>query len=351
MPSTIYISPTGNDSNTGTSAAPMRTLEAAKDALTDKSGTILVRGGDYDGVRLDLSDVTDLKIMAVNNERPRFLFGEKLSGITKTSGYTNVYQATLVNGAVPYVAIYEDGTPYGKINEDEVSRHPLQAGREYRCDSYPLLAADDIPAVDSTPASYYYDDGAKVIYFHAPDSADPSSRDYYVLWRAGVLWNGADKQTGFVQVSGIACYYADAAFNFSYCAGYKAIDCLSVACRLTGIQADNVGYGEELHCESALCGIDGFNYHNATGNDFRESKIIQISPYSHDNFDDGVSPHENNQMPILGGLFEYNRDRGVASALGAHTSKQMEMTLQWAFALAFNGIKNPFMSIPPLNKK
>ncbi len=318
MASVIYISPTGSNSNVGTFSSPKRNLEAAKDALTDKSGTILVRGGTYLGDRLDLSDVGDIKVMAVNNERPRFIFGEKLSGISKTPGYENVYQASALNLAEPRGVIYEDGTAYGKVTSDDI-RHPLQAGREYRCDSFPILAAENLAAVDATPASYWFDDAANVVYFHAPDSGNAASRDYYVPWRAGLIWNGANKQTGRVELSGLRCDYADTGFNLSYAASYKLTDCVAVGCRINGIQADNIGFGEEIMCEAYLCGNDGFNYHNSTGTNFRESKVVQTQPYAHDNFDDGISPHENTQHLALGGLSEYNRDRGLATATGAHS--------------------------------
>lgn len=318
MTSTIYIAPTGSDSNAGTYASPMKTLNGAKNALTNKSGTILVRGGIYLGDRLDISDVTDIKVLAVNNERPRFIFGEKLSGITKTSGYANVYQANALTLAEPRGFIYEDGTAYGEITQTEL-RHPLQAGRTHRCDASPLIEAESIADVDSAPASYFFDDATNVVYFHAPDGDNPTNRDYYVPWRVGMVWNGADKQTGRVELSGLRCDYADTAFNLSYAASYKMTDCVAVGARINGVQADNIGFGEELMCEAYLCGNDGFNYHNSTGTNKRESKIVQLHPYAHDNFDDGISPHENAQTFTAGGLSEYNRDRGFAAATGAHS--------------------------------
>lgn len=117
MPSTVlaatqatyYVSPTGNDTNPGTLAAPFQTLTRARDVVrtinTSMTGDIIVylRGGNYpltSTVSFGPSDsgTNNYKVIyqAYPNETPVLNGGTQVTGWTLDSG--SIYKATLTRG-------------------------------------------------------------------------------------------------------------------------------------------------------------------------------------------------------------------------------------------------------------
>lgn len=87
-PMAFYVAPDGADTNAGTAAAPFASLtrarDAARDAGTQATRRIVVRGGRYYDVSLDL-DARDsgLAIVAAPNEEPLLHGGRRVTGWEK----------------------------------------------------------------------------------------------------------------------------------------------------------------------------------------------------------------------------------------------------------------------------
>ncbi|TWU44202.1 hypothetical protein Q31b_17380 [Novipirellula aureliae] len=101
---TYYVSPSGNDQNSGTEAAPFKTIEKARDAVRkiNQSMTgdilVLVEGGEYPiHSTIDFSEIDSGKnghtviYRAKAGETPRLTGGVKVTGWTPVAG-TNLFQ-------------------------------------------------------------------------------------------------------------------------------------------------------------------------------------------------------------------------------------------------------------------
>ena len=197
----------------------------------------------------------------------------------------------------------------------------LQRGRSHRLYStrlWPVASIADIDS-DSRP-TWYYDSAAQKISFSAADGGDASLNTYCTPGGSSGVLGGASATD--ISIQGIESWYGDTGFNFNNCGSYEAVDCLAFGARDNGIAGD-MSTGVEIRCESAANGNDGSNAHHQTTtleDTTRNAVFLKIDAWCHDNYDDGDSLHERCQGTYLGGLFEYNGNRGIATAFGAHVT-------------------------------
>lgn len=345
---TVYVDGTnGSDINDGSAAAPFATTDRALQALRTAdnlvSGRMIIRGGDYIGASITLGSiqgvyrgfVSNLVVEAAPNERVRFILGTALTGITKSSGYTNVYQAPLSAKNAPRNFMFEHETPEGLIPLAE--RHPNHLGLAYRCPSYRMVQAPDLATCDGKPASWYYDSVNAIIYFHAPADGDPTangktyylpstdpstSKTYYKTTgfggAAGML--AADQgKIGHLEVRGIEVWYGYRGFDMTGVGSYLLENCTSI-----GAWGQNFQFGcndgTDINCRALAAGEDGFGSTGqsvAEGTGYRNQRCVSINFYSAMNYDDGRSMHERTNDTVYGGLSEYNYDSGAAYVLGS----------------------------------
>lgn len=321
---TIYVATDGSDANTGTSSAPVATFAKAI-TLLGGNGNVVVRGGDYTQT-IPLASAERLKVWTYPQERVRLMLGTAITNVVKEAGYTKVYSGDLVTA--PNKHIFEHGTPEGLISAAE--RHSLQRGRSHRLPSTRLWPVASIAEVDSDPRPTWYHNGAGKIYFSASDGGDATTHTYYSQGALSGCSGGTAKAD--VEIQGIEAWYGDYGFSFANCGNYRAVDLFVIGSRGDGIVGDK-SCGTEIRCESCANGNDGFNSHHQTTTPeatTRNGVYLRIDPWAHDNYDDGSSVHERCQETVLGGLLEYNGDRGIVPAGGAHT------TIRGAYS-RFNG--------------
>jgi hypothetical protein len=107
---TYYVSPSGDDANTGTLAAPFRTLTKARDIVQtvnqNMTGDIVVylRGGTYTidstirfGISSSGTNGYSVKFMNYTGETPVISGGQAITGWTLSDAVKNIYQATGVS--------------------------------------------------------------------------------------------------------------------------------------------------------------------------------------------------------------------------------------------------------------
>jgi hypothetical protein len=296
-------------------ASPLATFAAAISMLGG-NGQIIIRGGDYTET-IALGSAERLLITTYPQERVRLLLGTLITNIIKEGGYSKVYRGDLVTA--PNKHIFEHETPEGLIPAAE--RHSLQRGRGYRLPSTRIWPVTSIAAVDADERpSWFHDNVTGKIYFSAADGGDATTHDYYSTGNTSGASGGTAATQ--VEVQGIESWYGVTGFSFANCGSYRAVDLFAFGANGNGIVGD-YATGTEIRCEGAGCGGDGMNAHHQITTPeatTRNGVYIRIDPWAHDNYDDGNSIHERCQETIIGGLFEYNGDRGVVPASGAHTT-------------------------------
>ena len=314
-----YVSPAGNDTTgDGSKGLPYLTIAKGVQAALPH-GVVVIREGDYT-TGASIAGARGMEIMAHPDERVRLMLGTELTPFTKTGGYTNVYQAVLDYApGSPGGFVWEHGTPEGLISAAD--RHPLQRGATHRLPSTRLHLVGGIAAVDAAPGgAWYWDSGTDTIYIRTPDGSDPrsNSRTYYVPSQSGSgFYGGTGDETVILQ--GIEAWYPSRGFLLSNVGRAELHDCFSLGSRFNGYSFDDTKTVRLWHCRAGGSGNDGFNGHNNNTNTYDvQLDYISHGEWSHDNYDDGQSYHENGTCLFYGGLWEYNGDRGIATSYGAH---------------------------------
>lgn len=317
---------TGSDSAAGAESNPLKTVAAAIRSLSG-TGTIYVQESTIEP--FDFSEVNEISISAVSNARVDVFSGTQLSGFVKTSGYTNVYELTtaavpsktgtanasnVLYDALPWAWLHD--VPEGLISASE--RMPQQQGREYRLPSTRLWLVADLSALDAATRPSWYHDGTK-FYINistATGSPDPLSAVVYVPG-GDTCVGGAGNGSQIVRMTGINALYGEYTFRMKDLAWYELHNCSGLGSRLEGVQRDN-SRGIEYSCEWAGAQNDGGNTHSTDNTHDIQSVISVFHQWTHDNADDGDSPHERCRQTYSMCLSEYNGDRGFVPANGAH---------------------------------
>lgn len=322
----VYASTSGSDgTGDGSKANPFSTIvRAIKAAKPD--GIVVVRAGTYDEA-ISVAGCLNLDLIAHPNEQVIINRGTLLSGFTKTAGRTYVYEASLSYD--PYSPwCWEHGIPDPDTAITAAERHPCHRGLAYRLPSTRLHKQASIADVDAAPGgAYYWDSGANKIYIRTPNGSNPASngRSYYVPSQNSGLSGGTGNEC--VRVTDIDFFYCGTGLNAKNLGYFEANNVTVIGSRLNGITLDETRAVVLRSVRSGGNGVDGINGHNygslgggdPAGNPgARQMLYISHWEWSHDNADDGQSYHENGLPHFVGGLWEYNGDRGIATSYGAH---------------------------------
>lgn len=318
---TVWMSTDGSDSATGDYASPVRSFGQAR-ALAGSSGTVMMKAGVYgsEGIISAASNGTDLSV-----------YGEAMGSVIIRLGYKVPGPFTLVAGKsktwsspcaqAPSKFVFEHGTPEGSIDSSE--RHPLHKGRTHRLPSFRLFPVNSVDAVEAaTRPSWYYDSATATLYLSTATGDSPNDHEYYIPSGTAITGGAVGRS---IRVHNVEVHYGVA--NFSKFEFYEAQDIRVIGSPSNGIVRDSTR-GVERRCQTGGSANDGTNMHNPipatavppSASIPPESTILAFDPYSHDNWDDGDSCHERCNGTYYGGLWEYNGDRGVATAYGAHVT-------------------------------
>jgi len=237
--------------------------------------------------------------------------------------------------------------------------HALQKGLSFRLPFTPIYEVGSIALVDSTPSSYYYD-GVDTIYIHTTNSDNPETNgfNYEIIQRDFNTYNDPDltKKEVRLSIRNLQFMYGTSGFlaiGFQYMERRK---CTSLACLGVGAFRDDTGWIVSYNDEAGFCDNDGFNGHfssytggtSSSDNRSHSPQAIYYDLWTHDNFDDGISHHENANGSVIGGLIEYNGDGGWKIATDANFSGYNIISRRNGQTVSVGGSEgNGFASVNP----
>ena len=304
-PSKVIVDPAGEYS----------TIQAGINAAKP-FGTVIVRAGDYAPF-----SITGFygRILAYRGERVRVIGGTVLTGVTKSAGYSYVYQAPWATAPGHY--LWEHDTPDAATLISAGERHPLQRGLANRLPSTRLLPMESIAAVEASTVPAWYHDGA-TLYFRTSDGLAPGARQIIVPAITSTAYScvigGAGDEV--VDINGITTMYGYNGFRLVGCSSVRLANCDALCSASDGISVYDTPAVELAQCRAGGSGNDGTNGHPLTASTHNAPLNFRvIDSWCHDNWDDGDSLHERCVGSYVGGLYEYNGS-GIATAVGAHVT-------------------------------
>lgn len=324
----LYVSPTGNDGNSGEINTPKATVNAA---LMSGATDIRLFGGTYSQtINLSMSSSNNISISRYELDKEvTFLNPNRIlcNSETKVSGYNKVYKSDIKVTIAKYNNwIFQDDIPDEStlITDDE--RHPLQRGYKYRCYDTKIrkcsatVLTNALKEIDSSSDYRWFIDGS-TLYYSRPSTVNDTNPICYSDGTR-LLSNTKYKE---LKISGINSKYLH--FDITGSINSEIADCKSV--NVYGAGA--FSYNSALNCKFIRCEAarahngsngDGFNGHcNNTGDIYsKQLTATFLDCWSHDNNDDGYSDHERAETTIIGGLYEYNCKGGVTPSYGSHVT-------------------------------
>lgn len=313
---TVYVKKTGSDTNLGTQVNPYLTIQKAVGAIKDGGHIIVLDSEDYREA-VTINSFAHVKISATAGNRVNIFGSDKLV-VTKTSGFTKVYQAPLaakptgLGGVRGLPMIFEWGTKSKPIIESE--RHFLQRGSTHRLPYTEMLEAASIAELDTVNGKWFWQDG--VIYLSATDGGDATAKRYEARIRPVLTHTN-----GTLELVRVTSWFSSSYGMRSNALSVTRHDCMSFGSHHNGF-ADNANMTTSYRDEGAGNGNDGINLTlspSLLANPEVNNRItaIYFDPYSHDNGDDGISCHFRSDATVYGGLFEYNTKADVVHVTGS----------------------------------
>lgn len=337
----VWISQSGSDNNDGSKGSPFATADKALDAIGG-TGSIYLAPGIFTGLQFDASKIKNVDIFGsdtVAHNRTTIMFGVPVTGISKTAGYTKVYEATVSIAGQPSF-IWLNGVVDAQTLIPDLERHPLDRGRTHRLPwatkIYRAFEQNNRSAAlteidgDSVPLCYKYTDpdtSVQTLYFSVPGGVDALTASIYVannnafgfFKNIPYVWDAQGK----CKIHGVDIRYAG--FNLRGFRYSKAFNCLSIGAPVNGF---DIGWGAVLSlCEAAAAGSgpdatgDGFNAHDI-------ADWYHYDCYGHDCNDDGWSSHENCVEMGYGAVAVFNGGGGLTPAYGAHAKYYNPLTMR-----------------------
>lgn len=323
----IHVDVAASSGGDGTVSKPFNTISAGLTKLANTTfgrKKLVLSQGDYRET-IDLASLPsgDFEICAKEGHKVRILGSNKISGWTKTSGQTNVYQASY-SATIPVWGtrnnpIFEDGRPHSEILPNEI--HPLQKNLTNRLPFTPIYEVGSIEEVDANPGTYCRISG--VLYIHTSDSSNPLTNGYSyesITNRPTNTYNtpaSTSKKVNILMLN-IQIFYTVGGLVVSGFDRFIGYNISAFATTSSGLIRSDTGNNEFWYCECAFGDVDGFNNHfnrftgfnNLTDNRSNYATVKYFGCWAHDNGDDGESSHEQHNVYMDGFLSEYNGDSG-----------------------------------------
>jgi len=324
----VFVSAAGSNSGSGSEASPLLTLAAAvaSDKVANGGEIIINSDGEFalGGAPLDLSAITGpVSIIARSAYRAYATRSTKLTSITKTGGYSKVYQSTVAEAVIPtvgneafYYAWHHD-VPDATTLIALADRLAPQRGRSNRLPHTRIRYVASIAAIDaaSTP-SWYYDRTAGIFYFSIAGGADATAADIRLPQRSSPC---IQRTNGITSIIGLEILYGHRGLSFTAADRVELYDVIVGACTDNPIYYSNIRFATQHHVETFGGGNDGFGGHASPANG-RRCVTRYLDCWSHDNGGDGSSDHEYFEDNYEGGLYEYNGKAGIVPANGCHAT-------------------------------
>lgn len=309
-----YVAKSGNDFNDGSKDAPLLTIQKAVNLLPNGGEVVVLDGAEYrEAIRVETNG--HVTIRGAYNKRVN-LFGSDILNVTKTSGFTKVYQAPLAlepKGVVGNGMIAEWGTPSKPIAAED--RHPLHRGKTHRLPYTALSKVGSKAEVEQNNGSWYWESG--IVYFSATDGGDATKKRYEGRVRE-VFYH----TNGSIKLINVTSWFSSF-YGFSFKgASTERINCEAYGSRHNGF-ADNANATLSINDIAGGTSNDGFNGtldvpELSEPEQSSRAKAVYIEPYAHDNSDDGMSCHYRSDYIVFGGLFENNGNSNITHVTGAN---------------------------------
>lgn len=329
---TYYVSTSGSDDNSGTSASPFLTLAKAKEVLGTGNGEVVVAGGTYrEPMPFNFINGQSIVYRSEPFDKVRILGSVALSFV-KTGGYTNIYEATH-STVIPEIGnlsgvsrIFEDGNPSKSIPSSE--RLPQQKGLNFRLPFTELFnvpfntnLATTLTALDAiSTGGFYHDAVNSKIYVKSSNASDPTTNGFsYEVPARACTTIPSSITIASLRTLGIEFYFSNTkGASYKYISDIYRYKCGCFGGADDGF-VDDACSGYTYGDEGASNGNDGVNGHMtaitgyATLDQRQGSDPMHYeSQWCHDNYGDGNSHHELGQVITSNGLYEYNKKSGVA---------------------------------------
>lgn len=312
----FFVAKTGSDSNKGTAGAPFLTWQKAINSLPAHGGIIEIGGGFYRETAT-VSSKGNVWIRSKRNERA-ILFGSDQLVVSKSSGYTQVYQAPLaakpvgMGGGRGKPVIFEWGTLSKPILDAD--RQHLHKSRTHRLPYTEMFEAATKAELDtvSGKGKWFWESG--IIYFSATDGSDATLKQYEARVRPTII-----QTDGVLHLTRIDTFFSTIEGGQFNGVMVDREDCRAFGNYFNG-WSDNCNITKSLNDEAGGNGNDGMNgtvtsYNVADVN--TRLTAHYINPHCHDNGDDGLSYHYRGNVRIDGGLCEFNTKADVVHVTGA----------------------------------
>jgi len=322
---TVVVASTGSDTAYGSRFTPMKTLQAALlNPRLLNGGEIWIADSAEYAQGTTSTAITNkfgpLFIGAYSGESPLLTCGTKLSSITKTGGYSKVYQCSLVATPTAGGRLYEHLVPDQRTAIAISDRLALQKGRATRNPSSAINAAASIADIDAAPDDdprWFWTGGT--LYFSIYGGGDATAADIRVPFSNSLLINSVPAGMLRLEMANLQFLYGR--LNLANLAALKMWDVMAGASN-TGelLSYDNCGHIETWNLECWGSANDGANGHDTRDPNRCQSQVIHNHPWLHDNIGDGESDHENFLSRMIGGLLEFNGKAGMVPANGCHAT-------------------------------
>lgn len=314
--SSVYVAASGgSDSNAGTEASPLATLDGAV-ARLHGIGTITMLPGVY---RQNMNATNISNIVVIARQPMTNDLGTNISSGFTSDGAGLFHFTYITNSWVPIAcdavscpAIYEMGTVQGFIRRED--RHPDHHQSNYRMrDFYRLVVAPSLAGV--TNGSYFVSNN--VIFLRLSDGGTPSATRPICLpsrWSTNsFVYNGTVNTR--LQLYGVNTRFGYNGFNASFMADFRAYDCSGNGSYASGFENDAM-FGPSLlqNCEFNANSADGASYFAVAGNTNFAHAYEKHCRMLY-NMDEGSSGHYAAYVKVDGGIYEY-QDCPVSSLQG-----------------------------------
>ncbi len=314
----------GSDSNSGTQQLPFKTLQRALDASAAET-EIFVAEGDYVEAPQVRARNKKIIVRAMRHAKVRLIGDGKLSNFTKTNGFTKVWQTTASNPETVGTSrsgfwLYQDGVPDENTVIPQNERSKYHLGRSHRLPDFSLIwKVDSVAAIEAaTRPSWYWVDN--ILYLSCVGGGDPNLAKIYTPTQQSPFYTNNLTKDQVIILEGIQSFYSGHGFRTWDFSHVEFIRCRAMGNRTNGFEFSDSNYVKRVACEAGGNWVDGAGGHVYRSNPNKLSCSYEgFGNYDHDNGDDGQSLHEMWCGEDFGGLVEYNYDRGIATAVGAHT--------------------------------
>ena len=322
---TLYVAPSGNDSNDGSETKPLATINMA---LTKGATVVMLSAGTYfQSIDLSLSQTGTVDLKKIDGV-VRFKPTQEqkiITSETKESGYNKVYSGVLSETITAGNNwIYQENVADASTLITDGERHPLERGYTNRCASTCIKKcssanlADALAEIDNSDEYLWFADGGK-LYFSRPSTVT-STHPISISRGEKLFLNNSPKNT--ICMNGIRCEFI--AINLDKTRNSEIADCSAgYIFGSGGITYDDATNTKLIRCEAyRVCNGstgDGINAHVTSGSGLLAKRTTGtlLDCWSHDNRDDGFSDHEWCESTIIGGLFEYNGKSGITPSYGS----------------------------------